>query len=287
MAYTSLKELLPVAEKNKYALGAFNIFNYLTARAVIESCEEENTPVIVQTSAKTVKQLGAYQIMDFLLPLAKKASIPVAVHLDHCTDIALAKECIDAGWSSIMIDASHHTLEENIAISRKIVDYARQNQVHGYISVEGELGAIVGVEDDIFVAEQDAVLADVESSVKYVNGSGVDAFAPAIGTAHGLYKGEPKIDFERFGQIRSAVNIPMVLHGGTGLSPQVFRKLIDLGASKVNVSTAIKMAYLNSSKEFLAQTGDPLKFDGGVFAAVKQEVKTFLKIFANHESRGA
>jgi len=280
MAYTSLRELLPAAEQKGCAIGAFNIFNYQTARAVIEACEEENTPVIIQTSAKTAKQIGAAEMMDFLLPLAKKSKIPVAIHLDHCTDTTLAKACIDAGWSSIMIDGSHHSLEKNIAMSKEIVAYARESAVHGYVSVEGELGAIVGVEDDIFVSEDAGALADVESSIQYVKESGVDAFAPAVGTAHGLYKGEPKIDFERFSQIRRAVDVPLVVHGGTGLSKEVFRELIRLGASKINVSTAIKAAYLSASLEQAKETGDPLKFDAGVFQAVKKEVKIFLDIFS-------
>lgn len=279
MAYTNLRELLPIAEKKQYALGAFNIFNYQTARAVIEACEEEDSPVIIQTSAKTVKQLGAAEMMDFLLPLVTKANVPVAVHLDHCTDVALAKTCIDAGWSSIMIDGSHHSLEENIAMSKEVVDYARANPVHGEVSVEGELGAIVGVEDDIFVAQDDGALADVESSVRYVAATGVDAFAPAIGTAHGVYSGEPKIDFDRFEEIRSALSVPLVVHGGTGLSKEVFRKFIRLGASKINVSTAIKVAYLGASSQQVSQTSDPLKFDYAVFKAVKDEVRAFLDIF--------
>ena len=280
MPYTSMRELLPIAEKKGYALGAFNIFNYQTARAVIEACEEENAPVIIQTSAKTAKQLGVVQMMDFLLPLVKKASIPVAVHLDHCTDVALAKACIDAGWSSIMIDGSHHPLAQNIAMSKEIVAYAKANQVHGEISVEGELGAIVGVEDDIFVSEDAGALADVKSSVEYVKATGIDAFAPAIGTAHGLYSGTPKIDFDRFMEIRKAVDIPLVVHGGTGLSREVFQKLIKLGASKINVSTAIKVVYLKTSLEQAKQVSDPLKFDAAVLKAVKEEVKTFLNIFS-------
>lgn len=279
MAYTNMQEILPIAEQKKYAVGAFNIFNYQTARAVIEACEEENTAVIIQTSAKTVKQLGTSEMMDFLLPLAQKAKIPVVVHLDHCTDLDLAKACIDAGWSSIMIDGSHHPLEKNIAMSKEIVDYAKANAVHGKISVEGELGAIVGVEDDIFVSEDAGVLANVDDSIEYVEKTGIHAFAPAIGTAHGLYKGEPKIDFERFSQIKNAVNVPLVVHGGTGLSEEVFKNFIRLGASKINVSTAIKVSYLNSSLEQAKETSDPLKFDAAVFKAIKEEVKMFLDIF--------
>lgn len=277
MAYISMCEMLPAAEKGGYAVGAFNIFNYQTARAVLEVCEEAASPVIIQTSVKTVKQIGITDMADFMLPLMKKAKVPAALHLDHCTDAAFAKACIDAGWSSIMIDGSHHPLETNIAMTKEIVAYAAGKN----ISVEGELGAIVGVEDDIAVDEKSGMLADRNHSVLYTEQTGVDAFAPAIGTAHGVYKGEPVLDFDLFADLKKTVKAPLVVHGGTGLADDVFKHLIQLGASKINVSTAIKGSYLDASKAAASQQKDPLKFDAAVADAVRQTVKGFLAVFGS------
>jgi fructose-bisphosphate aldolase class II len=277
MAYITLRELLPAAAKGGYAVGAFNIFNYLTMRAVISACEDASSPVIIQTSVKTVKQFGVTEMMDFMEPLARRARIPVAIHLDHCTDTDFAKSCVDAGWSSIMIDGSHHPFETNIAMTKEIVDYTKNRNV----SVEGELGAIVGVEDDISVDEKNGMLADVENSKEYVNKTGVDAFTPAIGTAHGVYKGEPKLDFDLFSDIKSKISTPLVVHGGTGLADDVFKRLISIGASKINVSTAIKIAYLTASKDVCEMHNDPLKFDAAVFDGVKASVRTFLDVFGS------
>lgn len=277
MSYVNLRQLLPTAEKARYAIGAFNIFNHQTMRAVIAACEETASPVIIQTSVKTVKQFGITEMMDFMAPLACKAKVPVAIHLDHCTDVAFAKACIDAGWSSIMIDGSHHPLEENIRMTREIVDYAADKGV----SVEGELGAIVGVEDDIVVDADSGMLADPLKAVKYVEKTGIDAFAPAIGTAHGVYKGEPKLDFGLFSTIKGKVEPPLVVHGGTGLADEVFRRLIGLGASKINVSTAIKVAYIAASKQAAQTHSDPLKFDAAVFEEIKRTTEMFLEIFGS------
>ncbi len=215
MPYVNSLGMLQKASEQGYALGAFNIVNELSARAVVKTCEELRAPVILQTSTATVKQIGVKSLIGFLKSLADNASVPVSVHLDHCKDLNLCRACIDAGWSSIMIDASHLPLDGNIGETREIVEYAKGRNV----SVEGELGAIGGVEDDISVSEDDAHLASTKNSIRFVEETGVDIFAPAIGTAHGLYKGEPKLNFERFEEIRKAVAPPLVIHGGTGLAP--------------------------------------------------------------------
>lgn len=274
MAYTSLTNLLSDAKKRGYAVGAFNIFNYTTMRAVVEQCERQHSPVIMQTSVKTAKALGVEQMMDFMLPTAKKATIPVAIHLDHCTDINFAKACVDAGWSSIMLDGSHLPLEENIAATQEIVAYVKGKNV----SVEGELGAIAGVEDDIVVEEGKEALADRAHAIEFTQKTGVDAFAPAIGTAHGVYKGEPKLDFTLFQDIEKTVECPLVVHGGTGLADDVFQKLIGFGATKINVSTALKVAYLTACKK-AAEYKDPLQFDAFVAEEVQKVVANFVRIF--------
>jgi fructose-bisphosphate aldolase class II len=279
MAYVTMRELLRDAEKGAYAVGAFNIFNYQTMRAVIEAASDALSPLIIQTSVKTVKQIGVREMMDFMRPLCTAAGIPVAIHLDHCTDLAVAKQCVDAGWSSIMMDGSHLPLDQNVEMTNQILSYIKGKGLD--ISVEGEVGAIVGVEDDIFVHEDSASLASPAYCAEYVSRTSVDALAPAIGTAHGLYKGIPKIEFGLFSAIRQTVGVPLVVHGGTGLGNEVFRQLIAQGASKINVSTAVKIAYLNATKEAASKYTDPLKFDAEVFAAVKQEAERFIGVFGS------
>jgi fructose-bisphosphate aldolase class II len=270
--------MMQKAAAEGYAVGAFNIVNELTARAVVKVCEQARAPVILQTSTATVKQIGVKSLIGFLRSIAENTDIPVSVHLDHCKDLALCRECIDAGWPSIMIDASHLPLAENIAQTREIVLYAAGKGV----SVEGELGAIMGVEDDISVSEEDAHLAAVEDSIAFVTQTGVDIFAPAIGTAHGLYKGEPKLSFTRFEEIRAAVATPLVVHGGTGLAPGVFKRLIGLGASKINISTALKIAYLGGIKDFMAENpgnSNPLKLDLAAENRVMEMAREHIEIF--------
>lgn len=263
------------AESEHYAVGAFNIFNIETVRGTIRAAEESCAPVILQTSVKTVKYYGASQLADLVKKEAEKAGIPVVLHLDHCTDLTIAKKCVDAGWSSIMYDGSKNPLEENIAATKNLIAYIGEKEV----SVEGELGAIGGTEEDIAVSQENASCADVESSVKYVEETGVDAFAPAVGTAHGVYKGAPKIDFERFCQIKEAVAAPLVVHGGTGLEEDVFRSFVALGAAKINVSTALKITYRDALKEAVNQYFEPLDIMRYVEEAVVKTVKKHIMIF--------
>lgn len=281
MGYVNLNDLLKKAREEKYAVGAFNIVNYLTARAAIEAAEMLNSPLILQTSATTVKNIGINSLVDMVLPMIKKAKVPVALHLDHCTDVKLTKECIDAGWSSVMIDASKKPLQENIKLTREIVDYAKKRNV----TVEGELGSIVGVEDDIVVEEGNFALASVEESKVYLIETGIDAFAPAIGTSHGLYKGRPKIDFERLHEIEQISPCPIVIHGGTGLEEEVFRKLIVLGGAKVNISTAIKIAYFSGMQDYTSNyphQNNPLKLDEFVSKRVESTVKAHIGLFGSN-----
>lgn len=270
--------ILQQASSSGYAVGAYNILNELTARAVVKACEEMGTPVILQTSTSTVKQIGIKELIGFLINIAENASIPVSVHLDHCKDPELCYACVDAGWPSIMIDASHLPLAENISITRKIAEYAAKKGV----SVEGELGAISGVEDEISVKDDESHLASLADSIAFCEKSGADLFAPAIGTAHGMYKGEPKLDFERFAEIKKAVKQPLVIHGGTGLSTEAFKKLISLGASKINISTALKISYLSSIKTYMSdkdENSNPLKLDAFVENSIMEMAKEHNEIF--------
>ncbi|MBF0529767.1 MAG: class II fructose-bisphosphate aldolase [Deltaproteobacteria bacterium] len=242
MAYENLKDMLWRARKGAYAVGAFNIVDPVTVQAVIRAAEAKKAPVIVQTSAKTVKLLGCACIAATVKALAVISPVPVALHLDHCMDIKVIRDCIDSGWSSVMIDASSLPFEENVRLTSEVVEMARPHNV----TVEGELGAIVGVEDEIHVKESESHLADPRQAVEFVKRTGVDVFAPAIGTAHGVYKGEPKIAFDVLSEINARVECCLAIHGGTGLSDEVFSRCIREGGTKINVSTQIKHTFRDS-----------------------------------------
>ncbi|NLN88142.1 MAG: class II fructose-bisphosphate aldolase [Syntrophomonadaceae bacterium] len=278
MPLVTTREIMEIATEKGYAIGAFNILNELTARAVVRASEELAAPVILQTSVSTVQQIGVEYLAGVLRILGTNAKVPVAIHLDHCREPALAIACVDAGWTSVMLDASHLPLHENIALTRQVADYARNKGV----SVEGELGAVGGVEDQINVSLNEAHLVNVADAAVYAHESGIDIFAPAIGTAHGLYRGTPELDYERFRAIRKVVPLPMVIHGGTGLSAEAFLKLIEMGASKINISTALKQTYLCSAREFLvrrSQETDPLRLDAHVERAIREMVKEHIALF--------
>lgn len=276
MSINNLKEVLLNAKNGNYAVGAFNIFNHSSAKGAVMAAEELKSPIILQTSVSTVKSIGTIELIRMLSFLKKDAIVPVLIHLDHCKDIILAKECIDAGWDSIMIDASDKPLEENINITLEVKHYAAKHNV----CVEGELGIIQGVEEDIsFDTEK---LANYEESIKYLNSTGIDAFAPAIGTAHGLYKNEVVLNFDLVKKLSQTTECPVVIHGGTGLSEDDFRHLIKNGGTKVNISTAIKHAYFDAFNEYFKLNSgapNPLKLDQYVITYIKQVVKTHLTIF--------
>lgn len=278
MIIKSFLEELQQAKEHRYAIGAFNIFNYLSARAVVKAAAELEVPVILQTSVATVKEFGPDELGGMLRQLAVEAPVNVLIHLDHCQDISLAKACVEAGWDSVMFDGSRLPIEENIAGCREVVQYAHSRGVQ----VEGELGRIVGVEDAINVSEDDASLAGLEDSVYFVRESGIDAFAPAIGTAHGVYKGPPKINFDLVAKLREAIDAPVVIHGGTGLSEDTFRRLIYNGGAKVNVSTAIKHAYLDTARQYFRDYPDkidPVGFDRTLENAIRETVMDHMRIF--------
>lgn len=273
---TKLVEHLISAREQQIAIGAFNIFNELTARAAIRAAESLNRPVILQTSVSTVRQYGAQALISLLGSLRDKAHVPVMIHLDHCTDPDLAVACAEAGWDSVMIDASHETIDENIRITRQVV-----SRVHPLgVCVEGEIGVISGVEDDIVAAI--GVQAGIEETLHYIEATGIDAVAPAIGTAHGVYSGVPHLNYELVESLGIRSNCPLVIHGGTGLSAEAFRRLVSLGASKINVSTAIKQAYLDAARQYMKsnpEDGNPLKLDQSIEAAVTATVRQHLILF--------
>ncbi|MCL4386069.1 MAG: class II fructose-bisphosphate aldolase [Actinobacteria bacterium] len=247
MSYVNSKEMLIKARKEKYIVGAFNIVDYTSMAAVIEAAKEKRSPVIIQTSQKTVLQFG-YKILPLMAKtLSGEADIPVSMILDHGTDIEIIKNCINYGWSSIMVDGSSKPFEENIKITKMIADIAHEKGV----TVEGELGHIGGIEEHINVNEDKVLLTDPEKAVEFQKRTGVDSLAVAIGTKHGLYKGKVNLDFERLAKIMEITDFPIVIHGCSDLPEDDLKKIIFYGPSKMNISTEIKHAYLDSFKEYL------------------------------------
>ena len=265
----NLKELLLQAKAESYAVGAFNIFDYLSARAAIDAANETKTPILLQTSVGTVKKFGPQGLFDMLDLLRRGSQVPILIHLDHCTDISLCKTCVDIGWDSVMVDMSEKPLDENISLTAEVKKYARQKAV----CVEGELGLIRGVEEEITADVEK--LASYEDSLKFLEGSGVDAFAPAIGTAHGLYKKEVNLNFGLVKKLAGTTQVPVVVHGGTGLSDDQFTMLVRNGASKINVSTALKYAYIDGLRNYWnshQEEYNPIKLNDAAAASVKKSV---------------
>jgi tagatose 1,6-diphosphate aldolase GatY/KbaY len=278
MSIVNAKEIMVEAAKNHYAVGAFNITDLLQFEAVLDAAVETKSPVIVQTSVKPSQFLGTDMMVAIYRTLAEKAPVPVVLHLDHCTEVDYCKKCADAGYTNIMIDASKQSYEENIRQTKEIVDYCHKI---GGISVEGELGTVSGVEDQVKVADDEAQLANPKQAVEFVERTGVDIFAPAIGTAHGVYKTKnPKIDFERMATIHKMLNgngikTPLVVHGGTGLPEDYIKKLLAAGGAKFNVSTELKHTLIDSTLEYITahrDEYDPGKLDKFVREATKKAV---------------
>ncbi|MBL8064090.1 MAG: class II fructose-bisphosphate aldolase [Anaerolineales bacterium] len=278
MSIVNAKEIMIPAAKEGWAVGAFNITDLLQFEAVIDAAIEKKAPVIVQTSVKPSQFLGTQMMVNIYRTLAESAPVPVCLHLDHSTDIAYCKKCADTGYTNIMIDASKQSYEENIRQTKEVVDYCH---AIGGISVEGELGTVGGVEDQIKVAEDEAQLANPEQSIEFVERTGVDIFAPAIGTAHGVYKTKnPKIDFERMATIHKMLNgngikTPVVVHGGTGLPDDYIVKLREAGGAKFNVSTELKHTLIDAKWEYLnahRDEYDPGKLDVFVRDATRKAV---------------
>jgi tagatose 1,6-diphosphate aldolase GatY/KbaY len=278
MSIVNAKEIMVEAVKGKYAVGAFNITDLLQFEAVIDAAVETKSPVIVQTSVKPSQFLGTNMMVAIYRTLASSAPVPVCLHLDHCTDIDYCKKCADAGYTNIMIDASKKPYEENIRQTKEVADYCHKV---GNISVEGELGTVSGVEDQVKVAEDEAQLANPKQSVEFVERTGIDIFAPAIGTAHGVYKTKnPKIDFERMATIHKMLNgngikTPLVVHGGTGLPEDYIKKLLAAGGAKFNVSTELKHTLIDSTFEYITahrDEYDPGKLDVFVRDATRKAV---------------
>lgn len=266
-------KILHDAYNEKTAVAAINILNHGTTRAVVSAAERAQCAVILQPSVITVKRYGVDNIKRMVDSVRWKSTVPVSLHLDHCKDEELTKNCVLAGWDSVMVDFSALPFDENISRTHGIVEFAHE---HG-VTVEGEIGIIAGVEDDM--ASDKSCLASLEETLEFIEKTGVDAIAPAIGTAHGVYKGRPILNYELVSDLREKGAL-VVVHGGTGLTDEEFTELIDRGAVKVNISTALKQVYLNTSKDFLmGEKIAPVEFDNLVETACSEEMEKFIRLF--------
>ena len=274
------KEILQDAHKNNYAVGAFNVNNMEIVQAIIEAAEETNSPVILQASQGGLKYAGVEYIAELGKLAARNAKVPVAVHLDHGTDFEQVMLCIRHGFTSVMIDGSRFNLEDNIAITKKVIEVAHAVGV----SVEAELGKIGGTEDNITVDEREATFTDPEEAKRFVDETNVDYLAIAVGTAHGPYKGEPKIDFDRIKAIKEITNIPLVLHGSSGVPADSIKEAVSLGINKINIDTDLRIAFSNAVKEFIKENPeniDPRKILGPAKEAMKEAIIEKMQLFGS------
>lgn len=269
MPYVSSKELLRDARKNHYAVGAFNVENMEMMLAVLAAAEAEQSPVILQTTPSTLKYADTGVFAAMARAMAQRAGVPVAMHLDHGSSFELCEQAVRDGYTSVMIDGSKLPLEENIALTRRVVEMARCSNPE--LNVEAELGRLGGKEDNVVVKEGEDIYTDPDEAVRFVAESGVDSLAVAIGTAHGFYKGKPKLDFDRLAQLRDAVPVPLVLHGSSGVPDEDVARAISLGVCKVNFATELRAAYTAAVRACLnadASVYDPKKFGNPAREAV-------------------
>ncbi|WP_018750246.1 class II fructose-1,6-bisphosphate aldolase [Paenibacillus sanguinis] len=269
MPLISSTEMLQAARREKYAVAAFNVHTLEMLQAVVEAAVETASPLIIQTTVGTVKHLGPDYIAHAAKTAADRTDLPMALHLDHCTDFATIVQCIRAGYTSVMIDASMYPFEENVERTRKVMEVATASGVN----VEAELGKVGGVEDNIVVEDRHASLADPDECVQFVAQTGVLTLAPAIGTAHGIYKGSPDIDFARIARIAELIDVPLVLHGGSGVPAEQIDQAVALGMSKVNIATELRIAFSNAIKGVFMEhpeENDPRKYMVPAKEAVKQ-----------------
>jgi len=296
------KEILSAAMAKGYAVGAFNINNLETLLAVVEASVEEKSPLIVAVTPSAIKYAGLEYLVTMIKIAEKMAPVPMTLHLDHGTDVETVSRCIDAGFTSVMIDGSHLNFEENISLTKRVVDSANSKGV----SVEGELGRLAGVEEST-VEEKEAILTDPNAAKDFVERTDVDALAVAIGTSHGAYKfkAEPKLDFERLKAIRKRVKVPLVLHGASGVPSWIvekatkygaelggakgipdehIKKAISLGITKINIDTDLRLAFASAVREVLATSPkefDPRKILGPAKEAMKEVVKSKMRLFGS------
>lgn len=285
MPLVSLREVCAAAEKGRYAVGAFGVQNLETIQGVIEAAIEERSPAILLVSEGAIKYGGLRPLAEIIKALAEQAPVPIVAHLDHGPSFEVATHCIMAGFKSVMVDASHYDYDKNVAITRQVVAMAHAVGA----TVEGEIGRIGGVEENIVVSEAEAAMTEPEEAARFVQDTGVDAVAVAIGNAHGLYKGEPKLDIPRMGRIYEAVkrvapDCFLVLHGGSGTPDHMIKDAIAAGVSKINIGTELKLAFVEGIRETLEKkpgVDDPRHLVGPARQKVKEVTKAKMRLFGS------
>ncbi|MBW1972808.1 MAG: class II fructose-1,6-bisphosphate aldolase [Spirochaetes bacterium] len=304
MALVSGKEILNKANKEGYAVGAFNINNMEILQGIIKGCREKKSPVIIAVSEGAIKYAG-FDYIVAMVNVAAKENIPIALHLDHGRDMDIIKKCIEGGFTSIMIDASNLPFEENIEKTKKVVEMAKPFN----IAVEAELGRLVGIEDNISVKERDAVLINPDEAKEFVKKTGIDSLAPAIGTSHGAFKfkGKPKLDFDRLKEVKEKTKIPLVLHGASSVIPYILemvnsyggdlkeakgvpeediKKAISFGINKVNVDTDLRLSLVAAIRKVLAENKkefDPRKILGPARDLISEVVAHKVELFGSSD----
>lgn len=270
MPVVNSRELLKDAQAHGYAVGAFNVENMEMMQAVVAAAEAESAPLMLQTTPSTLRYAGPAVFAAMAQAIAGGVRVPVAIHLDHGDSFELCRQAAWDGYTSVMIDGSRLPLEENIALVRRVVQMA--GDVPRQPAVEAELGRLGGKEDSLEVKED--VYTDPGEASRFAEETGIDSLAVAIGTAHGFYKGAPKLDFERLAQLRDAVSVPLVLHGSSGVPDEDVRRAVSLGVCKVNFATELRAAYTEAARQSLS--GDPALYDPKKFGGPSREAVTKL-----------
>lgn len=277
MALVNPIKFLKKAQEKGVAAAAFNVHNMETIQAVAEAAYEEKSPVIIQTTPGTLKHAGVQYIAACVKVAAGIYDIPIALHVDHCTSYSMIVQCVQNGYTSLMIDGSKLPYDENVALVKKVVELGKS----GNMAVEAELGKIGGTEDDMFVNDREASFTVPEEAKGFVDATGVDTLAVAIGTAHGVYKGEPKLDFERLTRIKGLVSIPLVLHGASGVPDDSVREAVRRGICKVNIATELKIPMAEAIQECFRNNpseNDPRNYMGAAKEAVKKAAKLKIRL---------
>lgn len=278
MPVVPTKQIVDRAFEGRFGVAAINVVNDLTMEAVLAAAEELRAPLIVQTSVKTVTSIGADVLFGMWKAMTDSLTVPVALHLDHCPDREVISLCLREGWNSVLFDGSKLTVEEN---KRQTIEVVAEARAHGAL-VEGEIEGFKRVED---MADDERVNEQaLETAIDFVTSTGVDIFAPAIGNAHGMYKAAPKLDSQRVTDIVKATGVPVALHGGTGMTPEQFSDLIARGCAKVNISTALKIRYMQSGYDYMTEHPgeyDPPKLFVRQRAAVIDMAKEHIGLFGS------
>lgn len=280
MPLVSMNEFLPKARAERFAVGQFNMNNLEFAQAITEAAMELKSPLIFGVSEGALKYMGIEYTVALAEAAAKQSGLPIALHLDHGSSFEVAMKCIRAGFSSVMFDGSHHSFEDNIRLTKEVVKAAHAMGV----SVEGELGTIGGVEDDISVDEKNASLAKPEEAIRFYEETKVDALAIAVGTAHGMYAGEPNIHFDIIEEVVKAIPAAVVLHGGSGVPDEMIRRAVEAGVAKINVNTENQVAATQAIRDVLnadSKVYDPRKYLTPARKAMVEVVKSKIQLFGS------